>query len=557
MQNTSTFDPVIQLLVNAEIISRDEASRFQAEYEAGGADVVDVLTDSEIVTESQVYELVAEHMGFPFIDPRSAQLEPNAIAALDGEWAKKLSALPISIDGEVLNVAVANPKGLHLLEDIQRLTGRTAVFHLAPPKALQDRLNREYRDDPTADELVQEIVEEPEDDLADDAESSSPIIRYVNSIIQQAVMDRASDIHIVPAEKDIVVKNRIDGVLYEQMRSAKNLLPQVVSRIKVLAGLNISEKRLPQDGRITLTVAGRRIDLRVATIPTIYGEQVVLRIIDSSTVPKSITELGMSADLQKLYKEHYTRPSGLVLVTGPTGSGKTITLKVTIEQVKSPELNIVSIEDPVEHRVEGIQQIQINESVGLTFPKILRSVVRADPDIIFIGEIRDQDTAKIAIEAALTGHLVFATLHTNNAVGAISRLTEMGVAPYLIGTVTNLSVAQRLVRRLCENCKEAFVPTVELLNDWGFPSDGELPTIYKPVGCDRCREGYIGRVAIYEMLALNSELKHMVSTQHATSDVLTKAKTLGFETLKESGWSNVLAGTTSVEEILRVAEVGD
>jgi type IV pilus assembly protein PilB len=400
-------------------------------------------------------------------------------------------------------------------------------------------------------------AQEEEDDLTKVKEivEDAPIVKYVNLLITQAIQDRASDIHLEPTEHDLRVRFRIDGVLHEVMRSPKAIQSGVISRLKIMADINIAERRIPQDGRLSVNAHGRKVDLRVATLPTVWGEKVVMRILDNSTARLDLTDLGFSDSNYERYSQSFTKPYGMILVTGPTGSGKSTTLYATLNIVSRPEVNVITVEDPVEYRLPGINQVQTNNKAGLTFASALRSILRSDPDIVLIGEIRDHETGQIAVEAALTGHLVLSTLHTNDAPSAVSRLTEMGIEPFLVGSALDAVLAQRLARRLCPKCKESYTPTPEFMTASRFPwQDGQpMPELFRPVGCSACaKTGYKGRLALHEVMVVSEEIERLAVEKASATVIETVAKEQGMKTLRDDGLDKVLAGVTSLEEILRV-----
>jgi type IV pilus assembly protein PilB len=408
------------------------------------------------------------------------------------------------------------------------------------------------------DDLTANIdVGDDNDDLASVKEvvEDAPIVKFVNLLITQAIQDRASDIHIEPAERELRVRFRIDGVLHEVMRSPKSIQSGVISRLKIMADLNIAEKRLPQDGRLSVNANGKKIDLRVATLPTVWGEKVVMRVLDNSTAMLKLTDLGFSDGNYDRFSLSFTKPYGMILVTGPTGSGKSTTLYATLNIVSTPEKNVITVEDPVEYRIPLINQVQVNVKAGLTFAAALRSILRSDPDIVLIGEIRDHETAQIAIEAALTGHLVLSTLHTNDAPSAITRLVEMDIEPFLVGSAVDAVLAQRLARRLCTKCKEAYTPTAETLiaNRYPWNREEPLPTLYRPIGCSACsKTGYKGRLALHEVMVVTEEIERL-AVERASAAVIGKvAREDGMTTLRDDGMAKVREGVTSFEEILRV-----
>jgi type IV pilus assembly protein PilB len=399
--------------------------------------------------------------------------------------------------------------------------------------------------------------DEAADDLSRVAEvvEDAPIVKFVNLLISQAIQDRASDIHIEPTEHDLRVRFRIDGVLHEVMRSPRNIQSGVISRLKIMADINIAERRVPQDGRLSVNSTGKKVDLRVATLPTVWGEKVVMRILDNSTAMLNLSDLGFSESNYERYAKSFTKPYGMLLVTGPTGSGKSTTLYATLNIVSSPDKNVITVEDPVEYRLPGINQVQTNVKAGLTFASALRSILRSDPDIVLIGEIRDHETAQIAIEAALTGHLVLSTLHTNDAPSAVSRLIEMGIEPFLVGSALDCVLAQRLARRLCSKCKEPYTPTAQALEQARYPwHDGEpLPTLYRPAGCSACsKTGYKGRLALHEVMSVTEQIERLAVERASAETIARVARDQGMAMLREDGLAKVAAGVTSLEEIFRV-----
>jgi type IV pilus assembly protein PilB len=411
-------------------------------------------------------------------------------------------------------------------------------------------INRYHRADSDLDDLTMVLDQDEDDNLEGLKEvvEDAPIVKFVNLLITQAINDRASDIHLEPTESDLRVRFRIDGVLHEIMKSPKNIQSGVISRLKIMADINIAERRIPQDGRLSVTVMGKKIDLRVATLPTVWGEKVVMRVLDNSTAMMNL------ADLTR-YAESFTKPYGMILVTGPTGSGKSTTLYATLNIVSRPEINVITVEDPVEYRIAGINQVQTNPKAGLSFATALRSILRTDPDVVLIGEVRDHETAQIAVEAALTGHLVLTSLHTNDAPSAMTRLVEMGIEPFLVGSALDAVLAQRLARRLCERCREAYTPEPEALLSARFPwQDGEpLPTLHRAIGCTACsKTGYRGRLALHEVMTVSEEVERLTVARASATDIAAVATEQGMVSLRLDGMSKVLDGVTSLEEILRV-----
>jgi type IV pilus assembly protein PilB len=455
-------------------------------------------------------------------------------------------------------VGIRQAGNIELKDDLTRLTKSKIRFAVAGRKDIEAKIELVYRADGEMHELTSDLVE---DDAGEDlthfteVSAEAPVVRFVNLLISQAITDRASDIHIEPTEHDLRVRYRIDGVLHDAHRSPKNIQNGVTSRLKIMADMNIAERRIPQDGRLSVSHQGRKIDLRIATLPTVWGEKVVARILDTSNTRLGLEELGFSSENFDRYQSSFSKPYGMILATGPTGSGKSTTLYATLNLLNKPSVNVITVEDPVEYRLAGINQVQTNVRAGLTFASALRSILRSDPDIVLIGEIRDHETAQIAIEAALTGHLVLSTLHTNDAPSAITRLVEMGIEPFLVGSAIDAVLAQRLCRSLCERCREAYEPLEQQLVDLGFPwTEGEpIPTLYRPVGCTKCSgTGYRGRIALHEVMTVTEEIERLAVSRASTDDIGRAAQEQGMSTLRSDGWLKVLDGSTSVEEILRV-----
>ena len=471
-----------------------------------------------------------------------------------------MGVVPVSWEDGRLVVATSDPTNVIALDDLRVLTGVEIKVVYASRRDIEDKLAKVYRAEEELGDISEDMVGAAADVTEDlsavgDSADDAPVVRYVNLLISQAVADRASDIHVEPTESDVRVRYRIDGVLHEIMRSPKKIQAGVISRLKIMADINIAERRVPQDGRISVTLNGAKIDLRVATLPTVWGEKIVLRILDNKTALLSLGELGFSPSNMVRFQEAYSKPYGMILVTGPTGSGKSTTLYATLNIVSRPEINVITVEDPVEYRIPGINQMQVKAKSGLTFAKALRSILRADPDVVLIGEIRDAETAKIAVEAALTGHLVLTTLHTNDAPSAVNRLVEMGVEPFLVASAMDCVVAQRLCRRLCSKCKQAYVPSQQELLDVGFPWEpgAPLPTLYRPAGCAACsRTGYRGRMALHEVMPISEEIERLTISRSSTDDVARSARSAGMVPLRQDGWLKVAQGETSIEEVLRV-----
>ncbi len=503
-------------------------------------------------------EKLAKRLGYQYLDDLSEYpVDPSAWGLVPHALVRRHRAVPLGFSGKALVVAVADPANVIALDDFRATTGRELDVLVARPEEIDEMIGRLDKLDRSAETLLEEAAETEEESL-DEHEfgaDEAPIVKAINRIITRAVQQRASDIHIEPQQGDIRIRFRIDGVLTEAMHTRRSLHAGMISRLKVMSDLDISERRVPQDGRVSVNVDGRTVDLRVATLPTAWGEKCVLRILDANTTVRDLSELGLSGSALDTYRDAITRPYGAVLLTGPTGSGKTTTLYATLEEINSPTRNIVTVEDPVEARIPGLSQIQVNPRAGLTFANALRSILRADPDVLMVGEMRDHETAAIGIEAALTGHLVFATLHTNDAASAVTRLIEMGVESFLVASAVQCIVAQRLGRRLCTKCAETYKPTQEILETNGFPwSPGDpIPLLRRPVGCNACSgTGYRGRLAIVEVLRVTDSIRALTVEHRAAEDIKRAAIAEGMRTLREDGLSKALEGMTSVEEVLRV-----
>jgi len=535
----------------------DDAERSAA---GGSRSVLEILLDAGTVHRNDVVRTAAASVGLEYVDLTEYTVDMNAAALLPADFVRRSSVLPLRIEhGElVVAVAVRQAGNIELKDDLSRMANRRVRFAIANRSDIDLKINQVYRAEGELDDLTQDLTtEEDATDLSGFTEVSdeAPVVRFVNLLISQAISDRASDIHIEPTERDLRVRYRIDGVLKDAHHSPKNIQNGVVSRLKIMADMNIAERRVPQDGRLSINHQGRRIDLRVATLPTVWGEKVVARILDNTNTQMALQDLGFSEDNFRRFQESYSKPYGMILATGPTGSGKSTTLYATLNQLNRPDVNVITVEDPVEYRLAGINQVQVNVKAGLTFASALRSILRSDPDIVLIGEIRDHETAQIAVEAALTGHLVLSTLHTNDAPSAVTRLVEMGIEPFLVGSALDVVVAQRLCRSLCERCKTSYQPEPQELVRVGYPwADGEpLPVLYRPTGCSACSHtGYRGRLALHEVMSVSEDISRLTVERASTDEISRVAKQQGMSELKNDGWFKVSQGRTSVEEVLRV-----
>ncbi len=549
-----------EILVEEGLITAEQLERALLEQSRTDQLLGRILIDLKMVKESDLMAALAKQIGFRFVDLNDHQIDPSAAMLIPEQVARRYRALPIGYEDSRLLVAMADPANLFALDDIRTMTGMDLQPVVATAADIESAIRKYSRMDESVQKMASEASTAAEDEIADLERAAAsleegPIVKMVNLLISQAIADRASDIHIEPMEREVRIRYRIDGVLSEVMRSPKNIQAGLISRLKVMADINIAERRVPQDGRIGLTVGGKSIDLRLATLPTVYGEKVVIRILDKSSVLLKLEELGFLDQSFKRYQEAYTKPYGAILVTGPTGSGKSTTLYATLNLVNKADRNIITVEDPVEYRLPGVNQMQMNVRAGLTFASALRSILRADPDVVLVGEIRDHETALIAIEAALTGHLVLSTLHTNDAPSSLPRLVEMGVETYLVASAIDCVVAQRLARKLCPKCREGYRPNQSELEQAGFPEFmwDDVKELFRPVGCTACsKTGFRGRLGMYEVMNMSEEIERLVVERAPSEEIRRSARRDGMITLREDGLEKVRLGITSVEEVLRV-----
>jgi len=554
-----------EVFVEMGLLTQEQIDQILAEKHVSHLRVGDIAVARGWVTKNDLMEALSRRLGIKYLDLGSIKIDPVASDLISEKDARRYSAIPVSfVDEHTLLVAMADPSNIVAIDDLRILTGFDIEPAISSSEDIVAMLGKMRR----ADEQISEHLggrghdseDEPSlDELRDIREQvdAAPVVKLVNGVLARAADEGASDVHFEPQAKELLIRFRHDGVLHEIMTIPKRLQAGVVSRLKIMADLDIAERRVPQDGRIGLTVGGRPIDMRVASLPTVYGEKIVIRLLDRSNVMLRLEELGFSDAALARYKRSFMKPYGAVMVTGPTGSGKSTTLYGTLNILNTPEKNIITVEDPVEYRLAGINQVQINPKAGLTFASGLRSILRCDPDIIMVGEIRDRETALIAIESALTGHLVLSTLHTNNAPGALSRLTEMGVEPFLTASAVDCVIAQRLVRRLCEHCREEYKPTQEMLERLEFPEEAVKNwkgiTLYRATGCSRCSTtGYKGRLGIYEIMPVSEAIERLIVERKSADEIGRVAHAEGMGTLREDGLERVLQGLTSIEEISRV-----
>ena len=534
---------------------------------AGMGSFAHALVEQNLASSEGLARTLAARYQMPVVDLALTGVSEEATSEIALHVLERLTAVPYALEDGTLKIAIADPGNIQGIDELRLATRYPLELAVAARDDILAEIRRLTRASEAfgaraavEEELAEEEEEEADDLEVDDGISDAPLVRLVNSVIFQAAEDGASDVHFEPQEEALLVRFRVDGVLQEVQRIPKRMMAGVVTRLKVLAKLDIAERRKPQDGRISLNAAaaGRLLDVRVATLPTVEGESIVMRLLDKSKRAPTLEELGMSEEMQATLQALIRRPTGALLVTGPTGSGKSTTLYAALTEINRPEINIITVEDPVEYRLQGVNQVQINQKAGLTFATALRSILRSDPDVVMVGEIRDGETAKISIEAALTGHLVLSTLHTNDAPQALTRLNEMGVEPFLVGAAVSAVLAQRLARKLCTHCCEMYTPSVdELLKARVSPevaaaSDGMV--FYRKKGCPRCNQtGYKGRIGIYQLLTMSEQLESLAVTKSSREDIERAAIGEGMRTLWDDGLAKVAAGLTLIEELARVS----
>jgi type IV pilus assembly protein PilB len=550
-----TFRPLLDALkqIGIDPVAVDAAAD---EAQRSGRSVRAVLINDQVVTEEQLTEAAAAAFGINTLDLVGYSPDPAALKRIPLPVVLRHRVLGLAMhDGELV-VGVTDPGDVVALDDVRASTGMTirpVVVARSEVRRIIERLQREDSDlGDLADTSLDDQLMTAQAQSADDA----PIVRYVNNLIEQAVQNRASDLHLEPTEDDMRVRYRIDGVLHELDTVPRGVMAALTSRLKIMSGVDITEKRIPQNGRITALIRDRQVDLRTATLPTVWGEKIVLRVLDTGGIDLDMNKLGFTQHNLTRFAESFSKPHGMVLVTGPTGSGKSTTLYATLGRISKPEINVITVEDPVEYRLRGVNQVQVNTKAGLTFAAVLPAILRSDPDVVLIGEIRDSHTAQIAVEASLTGHLVLSTLHTNDAPGAVTRLTEMGIEPFLVGSSLDCVLAQRLARRLCDWCKEAYLPSAEELEGARWPmQDLKIPdALYKPVGCRNCANtGYRGRIALHEVMPISPEIESLTIRRASSNEIREVALEQGMYELRSDGLAKAAGGLTSLREVSRVA----
>jgi type II secretion system protein E len=555
----SSGDPTAEVLVEAGVITREQLETAAAARNGAVERLDEVLTRLGLAREEDICSALARHLGLEYAPDVDRDIPPALLAQVPSDFAMRHQVLPLREEDHALVVAMANPFDVTVLDDLRLLTSRDVRAVVASPRKISDAIEQCYMEKMfrDIDEMQTEEVAEEDLEIADLQKMAREalVIKLVNLIMHQAVQERASDVHVEPHEGELRVRYRVDGVLHDASSPPRHLHPAIISRIKIMADMDIAERRLPQDGRVRIKLGDRMIDLRVSTIPTLHGESVVVRLLDRSTGRMALTELGMRSDTFGQFRELIRRPHGIILATGPTGSGKSTTLHAALHEVYSAEKKVITIEEPVEYELAGANQINVRPEIGLTFASGLRHIVRQDPDIIMVGEIRDRETADIAIHAALTGHLVFSTVHTNDAAGAVTRLLDMGIEPYLVASSLIGVIAQRLVRTLCLRCRAAFEPTPEDLREVSMsPGEAGSLTLYRVGECEVCRNGYFGRTGVFELLHVDEEVRRQVLDKASSSDIKQRAMEKGMRTLLADGREKVLEGKTTIEEVVRVCQ---
>ena len=552
------------ILVEAGVISAQQLQEALSKQKILGKRLGKVLVDTGITTEDSIATTLAAQMSIPYINLNEITITPEVLTAIPDGIVRSHNLLPVKLEGNRLQITMSDPLDVFIIDEITFQTGYELEIGISPESQIEAAIKHYYGNSESLQNAVDNLAAERKTEVSldesffttfdlNDEEQNVPIINLVNTIIQQAINDKASDIHIEPDEEVVRVRYRIDGILNELMKAPKTIQSELISRLKIMAQMDISEKRLPQDGRIKVKVQNKSIDLRVSSLPTVFGEKIVIRILDKSRLSLTLDQVGFDEDLLKLFKTLSSAPNGIVLMTGPTGSGKTSTLYAAINFVKSPEINITTVEDPVEYLIPSINQVQVRSEIGLTFARTLRSILRQDPNVILIGEIRDFETAQIAIESALTGHLVFSTLHTNDAASAVTRLIEMGVEPYLVASAVIGVGGQRLVRKICPSCREMYEITdkedIEVLKENGF----NTTKLYYGRGCLTCRKtGYAGRTAIHEIMTINDEIHGLILDSASARDIRQAAVKSGMRTMRVDGLQKAIKGVTTLKEVLRL-----
>ncbi len=552
-----------ELLIKKGLLNEEDLDRAIGQQSATSERLGKILVDMGFISEDNLYKTLSEQTDIPYLPQSGYPETPILDINFSLKFMREYKFFPLEIKDGTLVIAICNPLDMDTIDELRLFTNLKIRMYLSKESDVMSAIEHHYGGGATTmEKIIEDMAEEElqllasgeEEDIDHlrDMASEAPIIKLVNLFISRAIEEVASDIHIEPFEEKLLVRLRVDGILHDIESPPKRIQAAITSRVKIMANLNIAERRLPQDGRVRLRVAGKKIDLRVSTVPTLYGESVVMRVLDRGSIFLTLEELGFPHERLVGFEHLIHKPHGIILVTGPTGSGKTTTLYAGLEKINSPDKKIITVEDPVEYQLSGVNQIQVNPKIGLTFASGMRSIVRQDPDIMMVGEIRDRETAEIAIQSALTGHLVFSTLHTNDAPSAITRLLDMGVEGYLVSSCLEGVLAQRLVRIICKNCKQPVIPDKKAIEDMGVQAK-DIRIIYSGRGCDICKNtGYHGRTGIFELLTITDPIRHMIIEKTGANVIRQKAIQLGLKTLRDNGWDKVKQGITTIEEVLRV-----
>ena len=565
MNDETIQDPLLQLLVEQGVLTGEQAIEVESEHAESGKAVRFIVVDLGLITEDNLLDIIASFLGTRVVNLPALDIPVDVVRSVPASVARMYNVVPVSVTDTSVELATYDMVSTQTMDELMFVLTCDVSFVLARSADVKACINQFYGDDSAAvndmlsalegvDDVEElQLGDETDEKGLEEAAGSTPVIRFVNLVLYQAVNDRASDIHLEPFEKEFRIRYRVDGALYEMAPPPRRLALPLISRIKVMSGLNIAERRLPQDGRIQISIGGRSIDLRVSTLPTQFGESVVLRVLDQSNVQLSVENLGMPDDVYEKFTGDIVKPNGIVIVTGPTGSGKTTTLYSGLKRVNTIDRKLLTAEEPVEYDIEGIMQVPVKESTGNTFANVLRAFLRQDPDIIMIGEIRDIETAQIAVQASLTGHLVFSTLHTNDAAGAVTRLIDMGIEPFLIASTLQAVLGQRLVRTICEKCKTPFEPEDDVLDMLGLSrSDIGTRPFYYGSGCSYCNDtGYHGRRGLYEYLSVTDAIREMINNRKPTIVLRDKAVSQGMTTMRAHGIQCILDGYTTVDEVVK------
>lgn len=559
-----------QILIDLGYLNDDQLWDILEEQKQSPGEIIgQVAVRMGQVTQEQVTEALAEQWGMPVVELSETNILPNVLEIVPETMAEIYKIMPISLKDNVLTVAMADPQNVAALDDLRNFLGHEVRGAVSTQAAVEEAISRYYSDrEETIEDVISDLTTDEDRDLSsrgydlaseEELSDAAPIKKLLNMVILLAIRDQASDIHLEPFEDEFKIRVRADGVLYEMVPPPRHLANAIVSRVKVMSDLDIAERRLPQDGRIELNVGGNQVDLRVSVLPTLFGEAVVMRILDRTVVALDLNKIGMDPSILTRFRDIIKAPNGIVLVTGPTGSGKTTTLYSAINELNDIETKIITSEDPIEYDIEGVVQVPVNPDVGVTFANVLRAILRHDPDMILVGEIRDYETGEIAVQSALTGHLVFSTLHTNDAPTAITRLRDMGVPAFLITATVEAILAQRLVRRICSECRTEFEPSDELLMELQLPLDtARKYKFYYGKGCSRCNNsGYKGRIGLYELLVVTDEIRDSIAAEQSADEIRDVARSQGMTTLREAGLKLIFDGKTTIDEVVRETVMED